>query len=106
MTAPALQAHPKAELRRGHEAGLLFCKVTITKEREVWNRRHTELRRQVWLLFGVYFQHNCLPCLLLRKLGQLRRCHFAWATPGGPKIDQHRNLRLGDDIAKHGFIDF
>src|SRR5271166_3540284 len=74
--------------------------MTAEKDGEVWNATHIEPSSQVRIPLRIYLEHDRLSAHLCSSAQNLRSCHPARTTPGGPEIDQHRDARLLDDLVE------
>jgi hypothetical protein len=73
---------------------------------EVWNAANVESRRQVGVAFGVNLENHGLACHVRGSSRHLRSRHAAGSAPGCPKVNQHRNPGIAENLVEELRIGF
>src|SRR6516162_6813894 len=87
------------------ESGLLRNHLSTSQDKEVGDGSNVVPSGKLRLLLRVYLQHQGSAGHFFGELFYLRPSHAAGRAPLCPKVDEHRNLRLLDDLIEGLLID-
>lgn len=83
-----------------HQARLLHDGMAAVKNSEVGNSAHIEAGGQLRITLSIHLDHDCSSRHIRCSSRNFGSCHAARAAPGCPKIDQHRDSSLLDDLVE------
>ena len=105
LSQPGVVLHPAHDVCRAHGTRLARYFMPIPEQGQCGNAANIEPRAQVGHGFSVYLDQPDVWLQLCRCL-HIGRCHgTAGTAPGGPKIDQHRDLVAADVFVKRRFVE-
>lgn len=89
-----------------HRSGLFGALLTAREDEEVRDALDPVATRQAGIRLRVDFQDQGATSESSRGLFDLRRDHATRTTPGGPKVDEHGNAALPQDLIEGYLVDF
>ena len=94
------RVQPMLHLFMVHQSRLLRDGMAAVKNGEVGNAAHIEARGQLRITLGIHLNYNRTSRHIRSGSRNFRSGHPARAAPGCPKIDQHRDASLLDDLVE------
>jgi hypothetical protein len=84
---------------------LLEDRFAAREDEEVGDASDLVAGGELWVGFGIHFEHDGFAGHVSGGLGYLRGGHAAWSTPLCPEVDKDRDGRVLEDLVKEGRVD-
>jgi hypothetical protein len=98
-------AKPLLHLFVSHESGLLKYGTPASHYNEVGDASHLKAGGEPGIGFGVNLENDCFTCHVSRCPRDLGSRGAAGSTPIRPEVDEHRHLRIANNVIEHRRVD-